>query len=102
MNDANQLPVDIVQKLRERAGFARQDHTGTADADAWHFDAAADEIERLREATGINSTPVAYITKVGLEKFIKGDCPENHVLLRTGGDLRVALFASALSPDPAK
>lgn len=45
-------PVDIVQKLRERANFAREEHTGTADADAWHFDNAADEIDRLRALVG--------------------------------------------------
>jgi hypothetical protein len=40
------------------------------------------------------SAPVAYITKAGLENWMKGDGPEKHVLLRTGGDLRIPLYAA--------
>ncbi len=36
--------------------------------------------------------PVAFITKSGFKNWLQGDGPENHVLLRTGGDLRVALY----------
>lgn len=39
--------------------------------------------------------PVAYMTKAGLENWMKGDSPENHVLLRTDGDLRVPLYTDA-------
>ncbi|OAF05426.1 hypothetical protein AYJ54_00535 [Bradyrhizobium centrolobii] len=38
---------ELVKSLRARGTMARKEHTGTADADAWHFDKAADEIERL-------------------------------------------------------
>lgn len=38
--------------------------------------------------------PVAYMTKAGLENWMKGDGPENHVLLRTGGEMRVGLSLS--------
>lgn len=38
------------------------------------------------------SAPVAYITKAGLENWLRGDGPENHVLLRTDGEMRVALY----------
>ena len=37
--------------------------------------------------------PVAWITKAGLENFLKGAMPEQHVLLRSGNDMRVALYA---------
>jgi len=42
--------------------------------------------------------PVAFITKAALENWLKGDCPENHVFLRTGGDLRVALYMHPPEP----
>lgn len=38
------------------------------------------------------ATPIAYITKAGLEKFRDGKEPESHVLLRSDGDLRVPLY----------
>lgn len=41
---------------------------------------------------------VAFITKSGLENWLQGDGPENHVLLRTGGDLRVALYMHPPEP----
>lgn len=41
--------TDIVERLRERATVARSEKTGTAVADAIHFEEAADEIERLRK-----------------------------------------------------
>lgn len=40
------------------------------------------------------SAPVAYITKAGLENWLRGDSPENHVLLRTEGELRVPLYVA--------
>lgn len=43
------------------------------------------------------SAPVAYITKAGLENWLKGDGPENHVLLRTGGEMRVALYTGLIA-----
>ena len=39
---------DVVARLRERAAIARGEKTGTALGDAYHFDEAAEEIERLR------------------------------------------------------
>lgn len=36
--------------------------------------------------------PVAWITEAGLENWLQGDCPEKHVLLRTGGDMRRPLY----------
>lgn len=39
---------DIVERLRSRAEYAKQEKTGTADGDAVHLNQAADEIERLR------------------------------------------------------
>lgn len=39
---------DVVARLRKRAAIARGEKTGTALGDAYHFDEAADEIERLR------------------------------------------------------
>lgn len=41
--------TDIVERLRDRARAAREEHTGTADGDVVHFEEAAAEIERLRE-----------------------------------------------------
>ena len=38
------------------------------------------------------ATPIAYITKAGLEKFRDDKEPESHVLLRSDGDLRVPLY----------
>lgn len=38
--------------------------------------------------------PVAYITKAGLENWLNGDSPESHVLLRTPGNMRAALYTS--------
>ena len=37
----------FVAQLRDRANHARSEHTGTADADAWHFDKAAEVIDNL-------------------------------------------------------
>lgn len=39
---------DIVERLRGRAEYAKQEKTGTADGDAVHLNQAADEIGRLR------------------------------------------------------
>jgi len=46
------MSADIVDALRERAKAAKEERTGTADGDAYHFERAADEIERLRERLG--------------------------------------------------
>jgi hypothetical protein len=43
---------DIVERLRERAKFAREERTGTADGDYFAFTEAANEIERLRGELG--------------------------------------------------
>lgn len=43
-------PDGIVERLRERAKTAREEGTGTADGDAYHFEGAANEIERLQNA----------------------------------------------------
>lgn len=40
--------TDLTDSLRERAANAREEGSATARADAWHFEAAADEITRLR------------------------------------------------------
>jgi hypothetical protein len=40
---------DLVNGLRERAKNAREEGNATANADAWHFEASADEIDRLRD-----------------------------------------------------
>lgn len=60
---------------------------------------AIDEIEAVTQALTKTSPPVAYMTKAGLENWMKGDSPENHVLLRTDGDLRVALYAAPCRSD---
>src|SRR5437868_7049529 len=39
---------DIVERLRSRAEYAKQEKTGTADGDAVHLNQAADEIALLR------------------------------------------------------
>ena len=39
---------DLVGSLREHAKNAREEGNATANADAWHFEKSADEIERLR------------------------------------------------------
>jgi hypothetical protein len=44
------MTKDIVERLRERAQFAREERTGTGLGDALHFEEAAVEIERLRNA----------------------------------------------------
>ena len=43
---------DMVGRLRDRAKFARDERTATADVDARYFEEAADEIERLTAAIG--------------------------------------------------
>ena len=48
----------------------------------------------LYRAEKAEAAPVAYITKAGLENWLNGDGPENHVLLRTGSDLRIPLYAA--------
>lgn len=40
--------IYLIDRLRERATFARAEKTATALADAKHFEDAAQEIERLR------------------------------------------------------
>jgi hypothetical protein len=74
---------DITERLRACIGI------GIGDPDCNCVE-AADENDRLREAL---AEPVAWITKAGLENWLKGSLPENHILLRTGGDMRVALYA---------
>lgn len=45
--------------------------------------------------------PVAYITKVGLDNWLKGTDPEYRVFLRSGGDLRVPLYTEPPPAHPA-
>lgn len=52
----------------------------------------------LTAAPAPTSEPVAYITKAGLKNWLDGATPETHVLLRTGGDLRVALYLKEDQP----
>lgn len=49
---------DLVESLRERAANARTEGNATANADAWHFEKSADEIERLR---AVNAELVAAL-----------------------------------------
>lgn len=43
----------IIECLRERARFAREEGTGTALGDALHFEWAADEIKRLQQSDAL-------------------------------------------------
>ncbi len=56
------------------------------------LEAAASLQPATPTATG-GDDPVAFITKAGLENWLHGDdSAEKHVLLRTGNDMRVALY----------
>jgi hypothetical protein len=54
---------DIVNRLLERASLARHEETGTATADAVHFEQAAKEIERLRSAIAATWHPISKADK---------------------------------------
>ena len=88
---------DIVERLRERAKFARAEGTGTSLGDALHFESAAAEIERLRAAgqqaeepegiqwTRINAEPFEYAVQQGRfgNEFVKlanGTCLRRAIL----------------------
>ena len=43
----NQMSHDLIARLRERAGFAREENNATAMNDAWHFETAANALETL-------------------------------------------------------
>nr|WP_303683013.1 hypothetical protein [Brevundimonas naejangsanensis] len=49
-----------------------------------------------------DAQPVFWMTKTGLRNFQKGTDPEAHVLLRRGGDLRVALYTTPPAPEAEK
>lgn len=56
----------------------------------------ADDFRKLMESAALSPAPepMAWITQAGLDNWLKGNDPEKHVLLRSGGDMRVALFAT--------
>jgi hypothetical protein len=51
--------------------------------------------EKTTQTSDTDIKPVAWITAAGLNNWLKGDGPENHVLLRTGNDMRVPLYTEA-------
>ncbi|QIG76668.1 hypothetical protein EVC28_044 [Rhizobium phage RHph_I1_23] len=55
---------DIAARLRERATTARQEGTGTAIADAVHFEQAASEIDRLRGALSKAETVIDLMADI--------------------------------------
>jgi hypothetical protein len=92
--------VPVASEEMVEAGYeaAREYHREHFPDEIVHF--GTDMIRKALTAAGQTAAPVAFITKAGLDKWLNGDGPENHVLLRTGGGMRVPLYATPVAAAP--